>query len=230
MGSLSLAFPSLDAAVSQFENANPAYNNPMGVQAGAYASTYGSVGVAPNGLAIFPTSEAGMQAGDGLFGNLFNAGDNLSQAIQTYTGLPTNSPSYQNYVSLVSGQTGIDPSEIPPVQNSSTSGLPGIPAPFNPANASSIVAAAPGGGPTAYTAGAAAMNSVLGPSGSSAPGGTSGTISGLLSSISGWLTGSTSGFSFGRIGLFALALIVIAGGVFAFRPIQNVTNAVSRAT
>jgi len=235
----SLAFPTLDASISQFENSNPSYNNPMAVQGGAYANSYGAVGTAPNGLAIFQSGSQSLAAGDQLLQNYFNQGQNLSQAIQTYSGLPSGSPALANYTSSVSQQTGIGLNEIPAIENTSPqlsdvtsasygtpAGIPGIPSPFNPSQAQQI-AGVPSGGVAGWSTGGIGQ----GTTGAANPAIPSSTLSitNPLTSLQNWLSGATSGFSFGRIGLFLLALIVIAGGVFMFKPTQEVVGRVARA-
>lgn len=232
MGSSLLQFPQIDSAIAGFENSNPAYNNPMAIQAGSYATNYGATGVAPNGLAIFSNPGQSNAAGDALLANFFDSGQNLSQALQSYTGLDTGSPTLTNYTNYVSQNSGIGLNEIPPVAamagntNQITAAdyalpnLPGVPNPFNPQQAQQIVNAAPGGGASAYTA----LNA-MGVTGNTP----ANPFSGVADSITGlknWLSGSTSGFSFGRIGLFVLALIVIAGGIFALKPVERLTQSV----
>ncbi len=237
MGSSPLQFPALDAAIAGFENSTSAYNNPMAIQAGSFANSYGAVGTAPNGLAIFSDPSQSNAAGDALLGNLFNVGDNLSQALQNYTGLSTGNPVLTNYTNYVSQQSGIGLNEIPAVQSANTNEVtpanytlpnyPGIPNPFNPATASQTISATPGGGATAWTA-AADVASHAGllddDSGTSSGSGSGSGISGIFSGLQNWLSSSTSGFSFGRIGLFVLALIVIAAGVFALKPIERIAE------
>lgn len=260
MASSGLQFPSLDQAIAGFENANTSYNNPMAIQAGPLANSYGATGVAPNGLATFANPSQSYAAGDSILGNLFDQGDSLAQALETYSGLSAGSQTLTNYTNYVSNQTGISANEIPPVENSSygavtggsvsldTDGngtillspssaypelLPGIPSPFNVQQAPAAMSATATlgqnpsnmipGDPLGNLAGLSAplQSSIANASQNSG-------LTSFLSSISSWLTSSTAGFSFGRIGLFLLALIVIAGAVFSFKPVRDVATSAAR--
>lgn len=111
MSSPTLQFPSLDAALAKFENANPAYNNPGAIQAGYFASRMGATGTTPNGLATFPSFEAGQTAEDTLIQHYSDAGLDLNSLVAKWSGLPEgqNLTNYQNSVAADTGASGSTP-------------------------------------------------------------------------------------------------------------------------
>lgn len=108
----SLAFPSLDSAITKFENVGGDYgatlNNPGGLMYGGKYSA-AATGQGPTGLAKFPTMDAGTQAMDALVQHYANAGYSLSDMINTWAPPSAGNPNNANYISQVSKQTGLDP-------------------------------------------------------------------------------------------------------------------------
>jgi hypothetical protein len=153
MGSLN--FPSLDAAIASFENVNPLYNNPGGIQSGPYAAKYGGTPVG-SGVASFPTAAAGQAAQDALITSKVNANPNLTLSDLINSWAPGNAPGNtpagtQSYLDYVANQTGL------PATGPVASLGPGGTAPFIPGT--NVPYPAPGtpvlsSAPTAGTAGA----------------------------------------------------------------------------
>lgn len=96
----------LEEAIAQFENVNPSYNNPGGIEYGPLASDYGAT-AAPSGLAIFPNVAEGENAFAAALQN--HAGQTLQQLIDSWAPPGPSNPNDANYVNFVSQQTGISP-------------------------------------------------------------------------------------------------------------------------
>jgi hypothetical protein len=105
----------LATAVYAQENVNPAYNNPGGLM---YAGQPGTVGQAPNGLAIFSTLTAGQtawvnQANLDITRGTCATGatvSTLSDLISCLT--PPSDNDTATYISNVSAATGLDASSV----------------------------------------------------------------------------------------------------------------------
>lgn len=166
-----LTFPTIDSAIAGFEQSNPLYNNPMAVQAGAFATSFGCSGTAGNGLAICPDKGTGFDMGDSLLSRYSSQGLTLGDAINKWaTGSTTgDAGSYPGYVGQ---KTGL------PL----TSHLP------------DLFSSIPGAG------------AVLGPAKSLLP------------------ASSIFNPSLSRIVSIILGLIMIAGGIYLFKPVQQVVD------
>ncbi len=194
---MALNFPSLDAAIASFEKSNPAYNNPGALAAGPFSTAHGAVGIAPNGLAIYPTQELGASAEDALVSQYAAGGSTLSELINHWAPgtAPGNTPeSTAAYLDYVSKQTGIAPGD--------TLGA--------------------GAGPTA---GDDTRNTIRGWFGlppldksNNKPQ----TGIGLIDNID--LT-----FSVARGVAVLLGLMLIGGGLYLFKPVQEIVNTTARA-
>jgi hypothetical protein len=160
MGTQSLQFPGLDAAIAHFEDptgtgAATRANNPGAIQYGQYALAHGAVG-ANGSLAIFPDSVTGTSAEDALIQNYANQGVTVSDMINSWAppNAPGNSPqSTNNYVQSVANTLGV-PSTTPVSQ------LAGVVAPpggsTSPTQSQSLLGKVvssylnPGGGPVTW--------------------------------------------------------------------------------
>lgn len=95
------------SAMASFENSNPAYNNPLAVQGTGDTGT-----TAPNGLGIFSSAEAGLQAGIALLESYASRFPDLTinQAIARWATGNTEdtSDSTVNYQNQVSDALGVD--------------------------------------------------------------------------------------------------------------------------
>lgn len=208
MGGFSLQFPSLDNAMSAFEGfGTPGtiatrQNNPGNLQYGDFAIAHGATGVGTNGIANFPDPATGFQAQDALVSMYASQGLSLQEMLQKYAppNAPGNTPATtSNYVNYVSNATGVAP------------------------NAPLSSAAGTGAGQpmSQWDVAKNAILTGLGPIGALAgktPNSTGGTS----------LLDLTSGFSWGRAGAFFLGLIMIAGGIYLFKPVQEVVNGTAR--
>jgi hypothetical protein len=211
-----LNFSALDQAMAQFEGfGSPGtiatrQNNPGNLQFGSYAVGQGAVGEGTNGIAIFPDARTGFQAMDNLVGHYADQGLTLQEMLNKWAppNAPGNTPaSTQNYVNSVASQTGVNPN-----------------APVSGGNSISN-SNAPDWMKSFYQS----MNDLTGLGTQSTP---AMKAAAAKSSSSSGLFGSLfSGFSFSRIGTFALGLILIAGGLYLFgagTPIQIATNALRK--
>lgn len=157
---------SLEQAIAQFENVNPSYNNPGGIEYGPLASDYGAT-AAPSGLAVFPNVAEGEAAfAAALQGH---TGQTLQQLIDSWAPPGPSNPNDANYVNFVSQQTGISPNS-----NSFWSKL------FSTLKM------------------------------------------GTLGLPWGSLTGSSGGSGLEQVVAVILGLVLIAGGIFLFKPAQDI--------
>jgi hypothetical protein len=112
MSSLSLNYPALDKAMSEFERTNPDYNNPGAIMFGDFAQSYGATGAGPTGLAKFPTPAQGYAAEDALIGSYARKGFTLRDLINKWappTAKGNSTESTNNYVNSVAGKVGASP-------------------------------------------------------------------------------------------------------------------------
>jgi hypothetical protein len=94
--------------MAKFENANPAYNNPLAIQ-----GTGDTGSTAPNGLGIFSTAEAGMAAGIALLESYAARfpGLTIKQILARWTtgDADNDSDSINNEAGMVGDALGVDP-------------------------------------------------------------------------------------------------------------------------
>ncbi len=111
MGSSSLQFPSLDAAIAEFEGFGKSgtlatrNNNPGNLVYGPFAKSQGATG-SEKGFATFPDVATGTEAMDNLLGNYASKGYNLKDTIDAWNGHGSNSDQYTDFVA---SKTGIKP-------------------------------------------------------------------------------------------------------------------------
>lgn len=202
---MALNYPVLDSLISQFEGFGkegvPATvnNNPGNIIAGSFATAHGATGV-NNGFAVFPDPITGAQATDALIGHYDSMGLSVSDLINKWApgSAPGNTPAgTQSYIDFVSGKLGV-PADTP-------------------INVAEKKTPENGGSTTG---------------GSSSPSITQRIFQGALDTVApgmGTLLGSTTSggtpaLSFGRIGAFILGFVFIAGGLYLFKPVQNIVN------
>lgn len=109
MGSSTLQFPSLDAAIARFENVDVSHNNPGGLQFNSYTQSLGATSGTAGGLANFPTMESGTSAEDALVKHYADAGYTLQDMMNLWapSSVPGNNPG--NEISSIAKDTGFDP-------------------------------------------------------------------------------------------------------------------------
>lgn len=127
-----LNYPSIDTAIQKFEGYAPgtlAYqnNNPGNLVYASWESAYGCQPGGAGGFAKCPSYDAGQQIQDALVTTYADQGLSLSDMIAKWSppGATGNSQtSYQNYVSSVASDTGLDPNTpiVQQLQVSSDSG------------------------------------------------------------------------------------------------------------
>lgn len=216
MGTTGLQFPSVDNAIAKFEgfgipgSVATRTNNPGNIAAGDFATQHGAIGN-QNGFAVFQDPTSGTAAEDALVSLYAQKGASISDLISSWS--PATAPGNtaqgtQNYIDYVSSALGV-PSNTP---------LSSVSGGATPPIASSTSA------PTqnvwqrilnGFTGGASLLKD---------PNALAGAITGTAAS---GLQTST-GFSYGRIGAFLLGFILIVGGIYLFKPVQEVVHATAR--
>lgn len=129
MYGLGLAYPSIDAAIQQFEGyapGTPAYinNNPGNLQYASWEAAYGCAPGGSGGFAVCQSYSAGQEIEDHLVSSYVDQGDSLSQLLASWSppSAPGNSQAaYDNYLASVASSTGLDAS-VPISQQLSDSG------------------------------------------------------------------------------------------------------------
>lgn len=203
MGSPSLAFPNIDAAIGSQEGfGKPGTiatnnNNPGDIIYGPFAVAHGATGAA-NGFAVFPDVTTGTGAEDSLVQYYSNQGASLSDLINAWSPgtAPGNTPAgTSSYIDYVSGLLGVSPdSSIPDAEKGPNTSTPTT-----------------GSG----TTGSTTLNNILKAFGDIGQGVMGGVP--ILPSQS----ASFFGLSLSQLGTFLAGLIVIAGGIFLFKPVSN---------
>jgi hypothetical protein len=105
-----LKYSAIGAAMAKFENVNPDYHNPGGVSYGTYALQHGAVGSTHNGIAIFPSLEAGQTAQDALIASYASKGATISGMISEWSPVSAKGNSAektQNYINSVASDLGV---------------------------------------------------------------------------------------------------------------------------
>lgn len=112
-----LNYPQIGAAITKFEGSpgsvNYRNNNPGNLVYASWESAYGCSPGGEGGFAKCPTMEAGQEILDKRVTDLASSGKSLSELLSIWAGpqYPGNSQaSYDNYVSSVAADTGLDPS------------------------------------------------------------------------------------------------------------------------
>lgn len=215
-----LAFPGIDAVISQFEGFGTANaptitnaNNPGAITAGPWAIQNGATGSVVNpssgqSFATFPDITTGLQAEDNLVSQAANQGATLSDLIAKWA--PPNAPGNSqtattNYTNTVANQLGVSPST--PV-----SSLAGVTAPNTPL-------------PT----GTATTGPSLLPSSSTLGNIANGVASAVIPGYNAISNLSSPSISWGRIAAFLLGLILIGAGLFMFKTTQTIIQTGVRA-
>lgn len=199
MGSPSLSFPNIDAAISQFEGFGTPNtratinNNPGNLIYGTYAIQKGATGQDNNGFAVFPTVAAGAMAEDSLVQYYSNQGDTLGQLINSWApptapgNSSTGTQSYTDYVAKVLGT-----------------------------NSNTLI-------PNAEKGVSANNTSGVTSSGTGLLGTLNQATTGLQQGIGNFLgMGLVSNSLWSRVSLLVLGLILIGGGILLFKPVSKV--------
>jgi hypothetical protein len=205
-----LQYPNIDAVIAQFEGfgmeGKPATvnNNPGNIIAGDFATKHGATGV--NGpFAVFPDVSTGALAQDALVSHYADKGLTIQQLIEKWSpaAAPGNSaPGTQSYVDFVSGQLGV-PATAPIITAEKKTPDAQSSGGVSPSWCDSL-------GPLKYVA-PMCVSSILAEKITGKP---------PLPNT----TDTIAGISFARIGAFVLGLILIAGGLFLFKPVQNIVT------
>lgn len=203
--SSSLNYPTLDAAIGQAEGYNTpgtiaqTQNNPGNLVYNGYTQSLGATGAGTNGIAIFPDANTGQSAEDALVSSYASQGLTIDQIAANWApaAAPGNDASTPNtWASNVASYLGV-PQSTP---------------------AQALAGQTQGTGPSSVTGvpttSASSVTGVLGNI-ASAVAGPLGTLANASA------TGSLWGLPLSQIGAFLAALIVIAGAIFLFKPVQN---------
>lgn len=213
MSSQPLAFPTIDSFIAKLEgfgtpNATTINNanNPGSIIPGTFATAHGATGVMYTAggqpVAVFPDALTGTAAEDALVQQYANNGASITDLVNAWAPptAPGNSPgATQNYINNLASMLGVSPTSPVTSAEQAYDQSHGI-TPGSTSSASSPIT-------TAATSGI--TNAVLNALGLGAFAGTS---------------GSSSAFSFARIGAFVLGFILIAGGLYLFKPVQEAVN------
>jgi hypothetical protein len=204
---MALLFGNLDAAIAKAEGYGPAgniptlANNPGDLVAGPYASAHGATGAitAANGqqIATFPDPATGFAAEDALIANNYSGGSITDLASSWLSG--SSQQDQSSWANNVAGALGVPAST--PVASLSGAAPSGAPA--------SQATTGSGGGPfTALDNLAMKLDQLFGVQYPGEPTAGSGQAG--------------NAFSVGRVAAFFVGLIFLAGGIFAFKPAQDV--------
>lgn len=196
-----LSYSGIDAAIATFEGYGQAgtiatnQNNPGNLVYNSTTASLGATGAGTNGIAIFPNETTGFEAENAVVANYANNGATIQSLIESWAPPSAGNPNDANYINYVASQTGASAST--PV-----SSLQGINASSAPSSWSQTLQNIFTGLLPAYGQGfgQTAVNS--------------------QNSGSNWW----NSLSFGNIGGFLLGLILIAGALFLFKPVQEATK------
>jgi hypothetical protein len=127
-------YPSIDAAIAQFEGSGPGTlatrnNNPGNMVYSPWMAQFGCSPGGAGGFAQCPSADAGQQILDYRVSQLVDQGDSVSQLLNVWAGpqYPGNTvQSYNNYVSSVSAATGLDPNAPINQQLSTDASVPDV--------------------------------------------------------------------------------------------------------
>lgn len=200
MGSSPLQYPTLDSSIANLEGfGKPGTlatkdNNPGNLVAGPFSTAHGATG--QNGdFAVFPDVATGLGAEDALIGRYDAAGYNIQDLIQKWA--PPTAP-------------GNSPEATQQYIDNLSKSIGVSPyTPIGAAEAGATTTPATKPDPNKITAGdvlGAILNPMVG-----------GTNLAMKSE-------GLGGLSWSRIAAFSLGLIFIAGGLYLFKPVQQVVN------
>lgn len=226
----SLAFPTFDKLIANFEGFGTPQastinlaNNPGAIIPGQFATAHGATGTLYTAqgqpVAAFPTVQQGTSAEDALVQYYANQGASISDLINAWSpsNAPGNNPAgTQNYINTISKQIGATPQ----------TGVIQAEQAYDSGNNVTNTLGAPGTTTTAPSAGTAPGTS------QSTPGGILGQIwSGDPLGLNkiGPKAPTAPDLSAGRIAAFVLGLILIAVGLWMFKPVQQAVSAGRRA-
>lgn len=102
-------------AAGQVANRPQRNNNPGDIEFGDFARLYGATAGDPR-FAIFPNTDAGFQCLNALLNSSAYANLTLEEVINKYAPPVENNTAL--YVSAIAFWTGIQPNQIPPMENS----------------------------------------------------------------------------------------------------------------
>lgn len=203
--SAALQYATVDQSIAQFEGYNTPgtiaqrQNNPGNLIYSDWSASHGAIGAGTNGIAIFPDANTGLSAEDQLVQNYAANGYTVSDLINAWAppNAPGNTPeATANYAAYVAQQTGSNLDT--PLTSLAGSSSPGVTPPFvgtSPTSGASTGIL----GSIGNTIGSAVMNA---------------TFPGVAALNTSW----------SRIGLFLLGMIVIAAGLYQFKPVQNIVT------
>lgn len=210
-----LNFPTLDAAIANIEGYNiggtiaRTQNNPGNLVYNDYTKSLGATSKGYNGLAVFPDADTGMKAEDSFLTVLANKGQTIDDISKTWApaAAPGNTPATPgNWAQQVASYLGVKTDTDISSLKTGTQG-PSTDATTTPA---SSVTGAP-----------STTSKITGVLGDAANLALSSGVAGPLGMLA---SGTLFGLPISRIGAFLLALIVIAGAIFLFKPVQEVVK------
>lgn len=199
--SSSLQYPTLDAAIAQAEGFNTPgtiaanQHNPGNLVYNDYTKSLGATGAGSKGIAIFPDDQTGLSAEDSLVSTYAAKGltiDQLSENWAPATAPGNDANTPSTWASNVASYLGVSGS-TPTQALAGQSQGPGVTGKIKDLASGVLQNAFPSGADIGKLAGAA--NS---------------TIATLF------------GISISQFGAFVLGLIIIAGAIFLFKPVQNI--------
>lgn len=207
-----LQYPAFDALIAQFEGFGQAgvpatvNNNPGNLIAGDFSTAHGAV--AQNGpFAVFPDVATGTAAQDALVSHYANQGLTIDQLIQKWSpgnatgNTPAGTQSYSDFLSTGLGVPGT--TTITDAQKKTTDVSTSSPTSISPTQSTSILGQI--------------NNAVFTWLNGRAPGQTSAEA-----------TGQQAAFTFARVGAFILGFVLIAGGLYLFKPVQETVNTAAK--
>ena len=176
-------------------------NNPGDIVYGSFAQQYGATQDPMSSFAVFPDAQTGWTAEGDLLSSSAYSQLSIAQAIAKWNGNGANTPAY---VQNVATWTGLDPSTTvsAALAQAGTGG-------------SSTSSAAPSAGQVLSGIASGVMGGIAG----------TGTAAGVASSVAAGDSGfSFPSFPFGRVATIIVGMILLAAGLYLFKPVQNVVN------
>lgn len=205
--------PAFESGVFSFENVDPLYNNPGGIQANQpIAASSGAINAGDNGLAIFPSFAQGVSAFENsptvqqtIAGNL-----SVNDFVNTWAPPSAGNPNNTNYVQEITqamnlptgAQTASQLAAQTNVSNPSAN-------PGNPFNSNVFE-----GMPLSPASSVAQTSNI--PNAAQAAGN-------AVTNLPSWLGSLLTG----RVAAFILGIVVIAAAVFMLKPTQQILERVA---
>lgn len=243
-------FSAIDQAIAAFEGFGKAgtlatvNNNPGNIIGGQFATNHGATSVDANGFAVFPDAGTGVGAEDALVTYYANKGATIQDLISSWappTAPGNSSTATNNYINYVSGIVGVSPgtpvSQTSGLGQSAILGTPSTLASPLGTGATPVTPQNPLDPMTSLTnmlVGTATGNTGLMASGAAGASNVASTLTNAIgAAVTAGINGSNpfsaftsalSGFSYPRVGAFLLGLIVVAGGIYLFKPVQQVVS------